>query len=157
MNYFFDYIISYGSIGAILLMIVFFVSLILLVRKSKNDKSKGQYSVLYKKRAIFLSTSVCWLIIHYYLVIASIICTVNVIYVNQLDSSALKPTRIVLYSVLSILFTLGDLIIRPEKASHAYRDAYRLMDDSINKIDFEDPQISEQIRKCEERIKEGHS
>ena len=87
------------------------------------------------------------------------------------------PQKIVLYSVISILFTLGDLIIRPAKSADKYREAYIIVDELIHRIEYspsednsdsqngfpspKNPPSADEIamvfKVCEDKIRDGHS
>jgi len=173
-NYFkFDYLVLLAAGG----VIIFLPIMCGVIRKKIVPRNiYPKYVELYEKRLTFLNASIIWLTVHYYLAIAAVVCTVNVIYINQIQDNN-GPQKIVLYSVISILFTLGDLIIRPAKAANKYREAYIIVDELIHRIEYsssddnsesqngypsiKNPPSADEIatvfKDCEDKIYDGHS
>lgn len=138
-------------------VLVFVPVLCGLLANSVKDKN-SDHKELYTRKASYLSASIIFMVLHYYLVIASLTCTISVIYFNQsaVDSDK-KIGIIVLYSVLSILFTLFDLIVRPEKKAKKYRESYRVLDELLNGYKYGvDSKIDEALKVCEKNIQDGH-
>lgn len=105
--------------------VVSFVTNVLEVNTKSNV-------IIYKKamirKGVWLKSYIVWLVIHYWLITASLLGTINVIYVT-IDS--VDQIRIVLYSILSLFITSASYAISPVTMAEGYRIAYCKLDSAI--------------------------
>lgn len=96
---------------------------------------KLSFEESYRKKDIWLNSSIAWQIFYYWLFGSSLLSTLNVIYISLYDSITVtlenQLRRIVFYSVISILFSMLNTFISPNKISSGYREAYEIIDAGI--------------------------
>ena len=147
------YLLPLATVTVVIIISV----LCIFIANTLRDKN-SEHKELEKQKTRYLNLSNIFLVMHYYLVLASLICTISVIYFNQSTTDNGKKIGIIaLYSVLAIIFTLSDLIVRPEKKAAKYRESYRIVDNLLNGLKYGDkPEIADELRKCEKNIQDGH-
>lgn len=108
--------------------------IILIVWVSIRNKYESYITNRYKtfvwKSKLFLGVSIIWLPVYYWLYIASVLCTIIVIYVSAYRNN--DTTRIFIYSILSLFLMLLELVIQPRNAAIGYRQAYMSIDSFLN-------------------------
>lgn len=87
----------------------------------------------YLKRALrlqmtFLHASQCWNIASIFMVFVPLYTTCAVIYLSP--QAAGNENRILVYSILSLVFSMGVYIVRPQTRSTAYHNGYVVLKDA---------------------------
>lgn len=83
----------------------------------------------------FLHASQCWNITSILMAFVPLYTTCAVIYLSL--NAAKNNMRILVYSILSLVFSMGVYIVRPQTRSTAYRNGYILLKDATLAYAFE--------------------
>lgn len=88
-----------------------------------------------KKRATWLHANHCWQILNVSMTIIPLYCTCAAIYLsgNQVDNSM---NDILIYSILSLVISLGTYVIRPANRAAGYRRAYIIVDEALTNLEY---------------------
>lgn len=101
------------------------------------------------RRTVWIKSSITWLAIHYFIVLATFLSTSIVIYVSVIEE---EKGKVLFYSIVSFFSSIITYIVNPYKASSAYRKAYMIIDCALLK----DENIQEALEKGESIISKGH-
>lgn len=114
----------------------------------------GDEDLLYEQaarlRAVWLHANFCWKTISIWMTVIPLYCTCVAIYLSGTpEGDEFDHIRILVYSVLSLVISLGVYAIRPSNRASAYRKAYRVIDKAL--IDYQESMSGSAERK-EEKI-----
>lgn len=117
-------------------LVISFVTNVLEV-ENQNDV------VIYKKalirKSVWLKSYIIWLVVHYWLIGAALMATINVIYIG-IDS--MEQKHIIMYSILSLFLTCVGYAVSPLVMATGYRKAYCCLDKAI--VVYEQNKIKEE-------------
>ena len=118
---------------------------------------EGEEVIFYeahKKKTIWLNSCITWLIIYYWVIGSSYLSTVIAIYITtyEIELEAQIP-RIVLYSILSLVLSILNMLIVPFNHAKGYRKAYEIIDEGlIESISQKDVALLKEARIKSEKI-----
>ncbi len=101
------------------------------------------------RREIWLSASITWLAVYYFIVLSTFLSTSIVIYVSVMENNSGK---VIFYSIISFFASVITYVINPQKISVAYRNAYMLIDSALVK----NSGVQDAIIEGERVIAKGH-
>lgn len=107
-----------------------------------------------KKQSIWLHSNFAWKTISIWMTVTSLYCTGATVYIG---GSAIKEVwaqqRIIVYSIVSSVMSMGMLVLRPTNRSDGYREAYLIITEAlINYDDNSQKEIKEALIKGERII-----
>lgn len=91
---------------------------------SETDPLRGEVA---KNKAIWLHANFSWKTISIWMTVTSLYCTCATIYISGSSlnlNEAWAQDHIIIYSVLSLVFSLGMYVLRPSNRATGYRKAY---------------------------------
>lgn len=92
------------------------------------NKSDGIYKTAYIRKNVWLKSNLIWMTIHYWVIAASFLATLIVIYIT-VDN--LNESGIVFYSVVSLFTSIMSYILSPITIAKGYKLAYQKIDKAI--------------------------
>lgn len=117
-------------------------------------KINGIHKIAYIRKNAWLKSNLIWMTIHYWIIAASFLATLIVIYIT-VDN--LNKNSIVFYSVVSLFSSIMSYILSPMTIAKGYRLAYQEIDKAIfqyeNSKDKNTEILSFALMKGEEYIK----
>lgn len=123
----------------LILALLFAIVLGITFSLAYNYQMDGVEDTLLKKairlQLTYLHASSCWNIAYIFMVFVPLYTTCSVIYLS-LDAPN-NDKRILLYSILSLVFSLGVYVVRPQTRSTAYRNSYVLLRDATLACELE--------------------
>lgn len=106
-----------------------------------------------KRRSIWLHANHCWQTVHIWMTITPLYCTCIAIY---LSGNNMSQEHILIYSILSLVISLGVYAIAPLKRASAYERAYTLVVNALSEYKLDpkngEKNLSKAIRKGEKLI-----
>lgn len=97
-----------------------------------TNKSEGIYKTAYIRKNAWLKSNLIWITINYWIIAASFLATLIVIYVAVND---INKNKIVFYSIVSLFASIMSYILNPLAIAKGYRLAYQEIDKAI--LEFE--------------------
>lgn len=111
----------------------------LSIKKIQNDDlSDDDFQRIISTMYLWERSFITWMALGYFLKIASVYSTIVIIYIAGTTSDI---NAIILYSILSLLFVIFDLLLNPLKTSSGFRIAYTKIKTTVykynsNQIDY---------------------
>ena len=93
-----------------------------------------EYEEACRKRIVWLNSAIAWMIVHYWLIGASCLATLIVVYITV--GNEINSTRVVFYSIMSLITSFLDMIIMPLSMSKGYRKAYEKIDAELVEMEY---------------------
>lgn len=110
-----------------------------------------------KKQAIWLHANFCWQIISAWMTITPLYCTCATIYISGISSGdEWDQVHVLIYSILSLVLSLGIYVICPSNRAAGYRDAHLSVSEILANPKSDDDAVSRAIIKGEQIIAQQH-
>lgn len=123
---------------------------------SKELRENHIFKRAKKKRNIWLSMAMLWLIVEYVGVIVPFEASCLALIENTIGDSNKRAT--IIYSIISMVFVIVIYAIHPHRHTAGYRRAYKEIENSINNCISEQPKgnvLVESLKKGEDYIDGG--
>lgn len=118
-----------------------------------NPNASYLWNLAEKRRSIWLHANHCWQTVHIWMTITPLYCTCIAIY---LSGNNMSQEHILIYSILSLVISLGVYAISPLKRAAAYQKAYTLVVKALSDYELDskngEKNLSKAIKKGEKLI-----
>lgn len=120
---------------ALLFVLTLGVTFSLAYTYDMDGVNDAQLKKAIRLQQTFLHASQCWNITSIFMAFVPLYTTCAVIYLSP--DAAENSMRILVYSILSLVFSMGVYIVRPQTRSTAYRNGYILLKDATLACELE--------------------
>ncbi len=122
--------VLYLSLFVVCLEACLLISIITSIEDELISEIDGTYKTAYIRKSVWLKSYIIWMVINFWMVSASFLATLIVIYITSND---INKVKIIFYSIMSIFTSIISYVLNPMSIAKGYRLAYQEIDKAIFK------------------------
>lgn len=118
-----------------------------------NDYPKSLRGQALKKQATWLHANFSWRALSIWIIVTSLYCNCATIYISGQSFDPENQRHILIYSILSLVLSLGTYVLRPANRAEGFREAYvRITEALFNHSESDSEALAKAIIEAEQII-----